>query len=93
MAQFYTRDGTPLKARDNSGYRTSGGNLAAYDEFKPGFNTAVYADVSLFLPYRELNITEPGVHALKFFLLLNRYERNGQTIGKSADFNFKYTKS
>ena len=93
VARFYNRDGTPLRAGNDSGFRVSGGDLASRDEFTPHFNQAVYADVSLFIPYREFRITEPGIHPLKFVLSLEREAQGWRSIAKSADYNFKYRKS
>jgi len=93
VARFYKQDGTPLRAGDDSGYRAGGGDLGVLDEFKPHYNQAEYGDVSLFLPYRELRITEPGIHPLKFVLFLERETHGWQVIAKSEDHNFKYRKS
>ena len=89
IAQFYKRDGAYLKADGNPAYTTDEGHVFTYVNVKPGFNSTRYADKTLFLPYEAFNIKGRGQYSLKFVLFL---DRNAQTIGHSADFNFKYTK-
>jgi hypothetical protein len=89
IAQFYKRDGSYLKADGDPAYTTAEGHVYTYVDLKPGFNSTRYADKTLFIPYKAFNIKGPGLYLLKFVLFL---DRNAQTIGHSADFNFKYTK-
>lgn len=89
IAQFYKRDGAYLKAGGDPAYTTSEGHVYAYVNFTPRFISTAYADKSLFIPYEAFNLKEGGQYLLKFVLFV---DRNGQAIGHSADFNFKYTK-
>ena len=91
IANFYRRDGKPLMT-DSEGLYGNNHQVFTFVDVKPALNPANYSDSTLFIPYREFNITERGVHALKFVLFLERYPQGGE-IGKSADVNFKYTKS
>ena len=94
IAQFYKRDGAYLKAGGDPAYTTSEGHVYAYVNFTPRFISTAYADKSLFIPYEAFNLKEGGQYSLKFVLFLDRKSPGNdvQTIGHSADFNFKYTK-
>jgi hypothetical protein len=89
IAQFYERDGTYLKADRHPAYTTSEGHVFTFVDVKPSFNSTAYADKILFIPYEAFNLKQRGMYLLKFVLFV---DRNAQTIGHSADFNFKYTK-
>lgn len=91
IAKFYTRDGKPLMT-DSKGQFGNSYQVFTFVDVTPRLDIAEYPDLSLFIAYREFKITESGVHALKFVLLLIRYPQ-GIQLGKSADVNFKYTKS
>jgi hypothetical protein len=89
IAQFYKRDGIYLEAGGHSTYATSEGHVYTFVDIKPSFKSTAYADKVLFIPYEAFNIRQRGMYLLKFVLFV---DRNAQTIGHSADFNFKYTK-
>jgi hypothetical protein len=89
IAQFYRRDSSYLTSDGDPAYTTSEGHVYTYVDLKPRFNSTRYEDKTLFIPYEAFNIKARGQYLLKFVLFL---DRNAQTIGHSADFNFKYTK-
>ena len=89
IAQFYRRDGSYLTSDGDPAYTTSEGHVYTYVDLKPRFNSTRYEDKTLFIPYKAFNIKGRGQYSLRFVLFL---DRNAQTIGHSADFNFKYTK-
>ena len=94
MAQFYRRDGSYLKSDGQPAYTTSEGHVYTYVNVRPRFTNTRYDDKSLFIPYEAFNIKGAGVSFLKFVLFVDRSAQGFiQTIGHSADFNFKYTKA
>lgn len=94
VAHFYHRDGTQLNGADLQGdYSTSDGHVVTYVKVKPRFASTRYSDKSLFIPYKEFHIKGAGVYLLKFIVFLERYDRGDQILAKSAEYNFKYTKS
>lgn len=94
VAHFYHRDGTQLNGADLQGdYSTSDGHVVTYVKVKPRFTSTRYSDKSLFIPYQEFHIKSAGVYLLKFIVFLERYDRGDQILAKSAEFNFKYTKT
>lgn len=94
VAHFYYRDGTQLTGADLQGdYSTSDGHVVTYVKVKPRFTSTRYSDKTLFIPYKEFHFKGAGVHFLKFIVFLERYDRGDQILAKSAEFNFKYTKT
>ncbi|MFL6229077.1 MAG: hypothetical protein ACJ741_09880 [Pyrinomonadaceae bacterium] len=95
IAQFYSKGGETLKTERNiGGYRTAKGSVATFVTFKPGFDPSEYADKTLFIPYKAFDLNQPGVYELKFTLYLRKIiNPEPQVVGRSADYNFKYTKS
>jgi hypothetical protein len=63
-AYFYYASGDPLKDL-NRKFRTTNGNVAVHDDFKPPYVNAVYKDFQLFMPYDELHMAT-GKSNLKF---------------------------
>ena len=94
VAHFYHRDGTQLAGADLQGdYSTSDGHVVTYVKVTPRFTSTRYSDKTLFIPYQEFHIKGAGVYLLKFIVFLERYDRRDQILAKSAEFNFKYTKT
>ena len=94
VAHFYTREGAQLKGADLQGdYSTSDGHVVTYVKVTPRFSSTRYSDKTLFIPYREFHVKSPGVYLLKFIVFLERYDQGDQILARSAEFNFKYTKS
>ena len=94
IAMFY-RDDAFLKADPKtdgqSDYATTEGHVSTYVNVKPSFNSTRYADKRLFIPYEAFNL-KSGMYLLKFVLFVERnvHGKEFETIGHSADFNFKY---
>jgi hypothetical protein len=97
-ANFFTKDGAPLRAKarygddsagSDSSYSTAGGNVAVWRIFTPKYNSSEYADVKLFLPNSALNLKQSGIHDLKLFVVLSG---QGKKFAESALYNFRYTK-
>jgi len=94
VAHFYHRTGAQLEGADLQGdYSTSDGHVVTYVKFTPRFTSARYNDKSLFIPYQEFQIKSPGYYELKFIVFLERHDQGDRVLAKSAEFNFKYTKT
>ena len=88
IAYFYydDEDNTPLKSANNK-YMTKEGNVSASVNFKPAYETAVYKEYQLFVPYDCLNMESGSEYDLKFYLSL--YDNEGQRFfGKSPWYKF-----
>ena len=85
---FYHSDGTALK--DNNGqYNTTDGNVATHEIYKPTYESSVYSDFDIFMPYDEFHLPN-GSHSLKFFVGINDF--NKKRIATSEYFNFTFSK-
>ena len=94
VAHFYKRDGAQLEGADLQGdYSTSDGHVVTYVKFIPRFTSARYNDKTLFIPYQEFQIKSPGYYQLKFIVFLERHDQGDRVLAKSAEFNFRYTKT
>jgi hypothetical protein len=80
--------GGPLKDK-NKKYHSSGGNVAVYKSVYPGYETANYDDLQVFMPYDEFDL-ESGTWPLSFEALL--IYKNGDVISKFGWYDFEYTK-
>jgi hypothetical protein len=65
VAWFYYADGTVLRDIDNS-YRTSNGQVATYEDFRPNYESTNFSDLRLFMPYSEFDLRAAGLYHLKF---------------------------
>lgn len=63
MAYFQKEDGTNLTT-GSSLYGSKDGRVAAKRALKPGYDTTVYKDLDMFIPYSELNLPK-GKYNLK----------------------------
>jgi|GEM_PF-1453125 len=94
VAHFYKREGAQLEGADLQGdYSTSDGHVVTYVKFIPRFTSTRYNDKTLFIPYQEFQIKSPGIYLLKFIVFLERHDQGDRVLAKSAEFNFKYTKT
>jgi hypothetical protein len=93
VAHFYKREGAQLDGADLQGdYSTSDGHVVTYVKVTPRFASTRYNDKTLFIPYEEFHIKSPGSYLLKFIVFLER-KQDSQVLAKSAEFNFRYTKT
>ncbi|MDL2223244.1 hypothetical protein LJB98_04000 [Bacteroidales bacterium OttesenSCG-928-M11] len=86
---FYYSDGSKLK-NSNNRYGTTDGQVAVHDNFKPGYENAVYNDYKLFIPYDELHLGK-GKHNLKFYVGI--HDNNKKQIAESDFYHFEFTNS
>ncbi len=54
---FQKEDGTPLKT-SNQKYASTAGEVAVFEELKPGFDETLYNEMELFIPYDEFKLTK-----------------------------------
>ena len=83
---FEKKDGKRLKTNETA-YASKAGDVALYFALKPGFDSTVYNDAQLFIPYEELNLRR-GRHDLKMDVDLI-YE-NGDFIEHLGFHDFWY---
>jgi hypothetical protein len=86
-ARVQKTNGDYLKNR-SSGFTNDNGQLQIKFDMKPGFDTAVFKDADMFLPYDEI-IVSKGVWNLKFDIDLN-YE-NEELIQHLQFHEFQFT--
>lgn len=84
---FYKASGEPLKDL-NGKYKTTGGDVAMYVNFTPGYENTPYNDVQLFMPYDELHL-DTGKFDLKFVIELQC--KGFGLIAHSDDHFFSYS--
>lgn len=73
----------------NKKYQSSEGDVAVYRSIKPAYDPAVYKDVTLFVPYNELDL-EPGIYDLTMDVKLI-YQKGG-VLQWLTYYDFEYTK-
>ncbi len=91
VASFFDyNDGTGMSLKDkNQKYYSSGGNVAVYRGIYPGYDTAYYDDLQVFMPYDEFDL-ETGDYKLSFETLL--IHKEGDVIAKFGWYDFEYSK-
>ena len=87
IAYFYDAGGKQLKDI-NQKYRTKTGYVCAGTEFIPAYDNALYDDLAIFMPYKELDLpADSGKHDLKFYVEFYNYASQS-FIGKTNFWNF-----
>lgn len=77
-----------LKDKNNK-YASTAGDVAVYQSIKPNYDPAVYDDLSIFMPYSELDL-EPGLYDLTMDVKL--IYKAGGMISRLTYYDFEYTK-
>ena len=72
----------------NSKFNSSAGEVAVYSSIKPQYNPAVYSDLTVFMPYDELDL-DPGEYDLAMDVKL--IYKAGGVISKLTTYYFDYT--
>ena len=91
VAVYFLQDntqGTVLKDK-NQKYASNSGDVAVYRDVTPGYTTAVFDDLQLFMPYDELDLG-PGTYYLLMETKL--IYRKGGLISNFITYRFKFTK-
>lgn len=86
--EFDDEKGGWLKDK-NQKFNSSDGFVAVYKNIKPLYNPAVFNDLSVFMPYAELDL-DPGNYDLSMDVKL--IYKEGGLIQKLTDYSFEYTK-
>lgn len=73
----------------NDKYNSTVGDVAVYKAIKPAYEPAVYEDLSVFMPYEELDL-EPGVYDLTMDVRL--IYKAGGILQDLTYYDFEYTK-
>ncbi len=73
----------------NGKFDSRDGYVALYRSLKPAYDPAVYDDLTLFMPYSELDL-EPGIYDLRMNIKLI-YKEGGE-IDHLTDYDFEYSK-
>ena len=63
---FYNSKGTALKAASDPSYRTPDGQVTIQLPIKPNYESCVWKDLRMLIPYSALNLAEGYVHDLRF---------------------------
>lgn len=88
----FFEDDKGKRLRDNNKkYYSSGGDVALYYEIKSEYDPAYYNDLKLFMPYSELDLTEPGKYDLSMEVKL--IDTNGNNIQRLTYYDFEFTKA
>lgn len=86
--KFFYDDETPLKD-NNKRFYTTDGNVAVFRDLKPGYDTTVYNDLQIFMPYDELDLPY-GEFKLKMDVDL--IYNSGDLIQHMTWYDFQYSK-
>ena len=85
VAYFEFEDGTKLKDFNNL-YVTVYGEVSVGQDFEPQFDSSIYKDFVVFMPYDELHLRS-GHHDLRFCVTLHNMDTHAQ-ITTSTYYNF-----
>jgi len=86
---FQKADGTSLKSSDGN-FESELGNVAAFNDIKPGYDVTDYKDLATFMPYSEFHLGV-GKHDLKMDIDL--IDDDGTLIQHLTFYEFVYTKN
>jgi hypothetical protein len=86
---FQYNDASSFPVKDKNGkYTTTSGQAAVSKTFRPTYNSSVYTDYQLFMPYDELEL-DPGKYDLTMNVQLVYTE--GGTFAWLKQYDFEYT--
>jgi hypothetical protein len=89
MALFMLQGKTGLLLDKNKQFASTGGNVSTWLKITPGFQEAWFKDISLFMPYDELDL-DKGVYDLIVDSRL--IYTDGRLISSFGYQSFRYTK-
>ncbi len=85
--RFQNADGAILKDNNNA-FNSAQGEVAVFGSLKPGYDTADYDDMALFIPYDELDLPG-GKFALK--MDIDVIYENGDLVQHLGFYDFDFT--
>jgi len=80
----------PLKTSAD-GFQTSDQHLCVWDYFTPEYQFSGYDDLTLFLPYRAINLGGSGKWELKYYVTIRRADQPSQELAQSDWERFQLT--
>ena len=87
---FYYQDGRTVKDK-NQRYYTNSGDAAAHTIINPIYDSSLYTDLEIFMPYNELEVG-PGKHDLKFYCIVwERSSSQSNIVAQSQYYHFTLT--
>ncbi|MBI5857347.1 MAG: hypothetical protein HZB42_06825 [Sphingobacteriales bacterium] len=91
LAIYYTYndDISGVLKDKNQKFVSSVGDVAVYRSIKPAYDPAIYDDLSVFMPYNELDL-EPGIYDLTMDVKII-YKAGGE-ISQLTYYDFEYSK-
>lgn len=91
VAYFYYENGNPIKDY-NGAYKTTDGNASASKDFVPSYYNSNFSDLTIFMPYRELEVGD-GKHSLKFSCTIwDSNSFNSRQVMQSQYYHFILTR-
>lgn len=91
VAYFYDKSGRKLMDDDGS-YRTDDGQVSTGKTVNPPYESTLYENLSVFIPYSELEVTRLGRNDLKFQVLLwDLSENSPRNLSRTKPLNFHIT--
>lgn len=85
---FKYKDGNYLNDYNNN-YNSADGKVSYGTTFSPGYDSTLYSDYQLFMPYDELHMSS-GKYNLAFYVLIYSKSDN-ENLARSSDQCFDYT--
>lgn len=90
VVYFYNNEGTPIYDT-NGRYGTSTNTACASTNFKAKYQNTSYSDMTIFMPYNELHITNSGTTKCKLFISIwDRSKATSNSLSQSNWYYFDY---
>jgi len=87
---FYYENGNRIVDK-NQKFKTTDGQAATHTTIKPKYDSTVYTDLEIFMPYSELEVG-PGKHNLKFYCKIWEYSSSlANLFAQSQYYSFTLT--
>lgn len=87
LALYFQKKGGGKIYSDSAGFKSADGTLALYKEMDPAYDPAVYDDVTLFMPYDEIDLP-PGKYDLT--ISADVIFKEGGLVDHMKDYPFEF---
>lgn len=87
-AFFYSENGTPLHASGGGAYHTPSGQVTVQKEFVPRFSSSRWDDFKLFMPIKQLGLSNGNNRDLQLMAQVMIYCKYAQTALAMKPFTF-----